>query len=277
MKFRLRYQQHNLELVPGQFVIGRSTDCQLSVDDPLVSRRHARLIVSEEGIYLEDLGSRNGVLLDGKRIDGRVKLGHGDRITVGSQEMTVLEASGNERAVTGQATNSAFTTYAGPLTATELPALASVSPQSDEQSRKADAFRLLGGVADKALAMGKADEAERILSSLLNQLLETAKSGKPVPPEVTEQAGRYAARLASATGKGSWCDYVVELYLVHQRVLPATIVDELYSVLRKAQGASLTLLRLYVSNLKSAAGSFGPNERFLLQRIEGLEKVVAWK
>ncbi|MCU0686326.1 MAG: FHA domain-containing protein, partial [Polyangiaceae bacterium] len=48
MRYRLRYLQHNLELSPGQFLIGRSTDCQLSVDDPLVSRRHARLLVTDE-------------------------------------------------------------------------------------------------------------------------------------------------------------------------------------------------------------------------------------
>ena len=38
MPFRLRYMAHDLELPIGEFVVGRSTECQLSLDDPLVAR-----------------------------------------------------------------------------------------------------------------------------------------------------------------------------------------------------------------------------------------------
>ena len=48
MRFRLRYLHHDLELSEGQFVVGRSAGCQLSLDDPLVSRRHALLIVGKD-------------------------------------------------------------------------------------------------------------------------------------------------------------------------------------------------------------------------------------
>ncbi|MDB5216784.1 MAG: hypothetical protein JWO86_4711, partial [Myxococcaceae bacterium] len=41
MRFRLRYLQHDLELNEGTFAVGRNASCQLSLDDPLVSRRHA--------------------------------------------------------------------------------------------------------------------------------------------------------------------------------------------------------------------------------------------
>ena len=50
MRFRLRYLHHDLELSEGQFAVGRSAGCQLSLDDPLVSRRHALLVVSHEGV-----------------------------------------------------------------------------------------------------------------------------------------------------------------------------------------------------------------------------------
>src|SRR5258708_7801250 len=49
MRFRLRYLQHDLELTEGQFAVGRNASCQLSLDDPLVSRRHAILYVSRAG------------------------------------------------------------------------------------------------------------------------------------------------------------------------------------------------------------------------------------
>ena len=87
MPFRLRYLAHDFELPEGPFVIGRSGDCQLSLDDPLVSRRHATLQVRSDGVAAIDLESRNGVYVNGTRISGQRELTDGDRIIIGSQEM----------------------------------------------------------------------------------------------------------------------------------------------------------------------------------------------
>ena len=85
MPFRLRYLAHDFELPEGPFVIGRSGECQLSLDDPLVSRRHATLNVSSDGVAVVDLESRNGVYVNGVRILSERNLSDGDRITIGSQ------------------------------------------------------------------------------------------------------------------------------------------------------------------------------------------------
>src|SRR5580698_8232497 len=90
IRFRLRYLHHDLELREGQFAVGRSAACQLSLDDPLVSRRHAVLVVSKDSVAIEDLGSRNGVTVNGQRVAGKTPLGAGDKIVIGSQELTLL-------------------------------------------------------------------------------------------------------------------------------------------------------------------------------------------
>src|SRR6187431_1424409 len=92
MAFRLRYLAHDLELVMGEFVIGRSTECQLSVDDPLVSRRHAMMKITRDAVTMQDLGSRNGVLVNAVKIEGERALVAGDKISIGSQEMQLLSA-----------------------------------------------------------------------------------------------------------------------------------------------------------------------------------------
>jgi hypothetical protein len=137
-------------------------------------------------------------------------------------------------------------------------------------------FHLLGGVADKALAMGKAEEAERILQVLLTDVIGRTREGHVIDPGVAESAARYAARLGGATGKASWVDYVFELYRRHRRVLPAAVIDELYSVVRKVKGLELGGIRAYLDALRESA-AFGPAERFLVQRIEGLERQMALK
>ena len=50
------------------FRLGRDESCEVRLDDPMVSRRHAEVIHAEGRWWVQDLGSRNGTLLDGKRV-----------------------------------------------------------------------------------------------------------------------------------------------------------------------------------------------------------------
>jgi Protein of unknown function (DUF3662)/FHA domain len=67
-------------------VLGRSKECDVRVDDPNVSRRHAELRQEGATYWLVDLDSTNGTELNGKRVS-RAKLSDGDRITLGSTEI----------------------------------------------------------------------------------------------------------------------------------------------------------------------------------------------
>jgi predicted component of type VI protein secretion system len=261
-RFRLCSSRHDLELSPGQFLIGRSTDCQLSVDDPLVSRRHARLLVTDEAVYVEDLGSRSGVLVDGVRIGGRHRLRDGSKVTVGAQEMVIVDAQRSPTGAPGSMTHADSSAIRPPTRSLSQPPSAALSsdgavissaePSVDDPSRRVDALRLLGGVANKALADGRVDEAERILSTRLLRILEvTRETPGEMPPEVVDQAARFAVRLAGATQKGSWVDFVVALYKAQGRPFPAPLVDELYIVLRKVGPVDLGSLRAYVHALGS--------------------------
>lgn len=63
--------------------IGRSRTNSIVLDDMLVSRRHVRITAEGEGLVLEDLGSRNGTFVNGRRVM-RTHLHEGDRIGVGA-------------------------------------------------------------------------------------------------------------------------------------------------------------------------------------------------
>ena len=249
MRYRLRYQQHDLELSEGEFMIGRSASCQLSLDDPLVSRNHARLVVSPEAVVVEDLGSRNGIRVNGERVSGTRAMVHGDVLSVGSQKLTLLAKRENS-------------------TATQTAARAA-------PTHRINAFGVLGALADKAIALGRGDEAERILTSPLKDLMDAVRAGVFTDTETIDRAARYAAVLAATTGKGQWFDYVVRIYSHCERPCPAEIVDELYSVLRKVGSIDLKLLRSYIEQLRGASATQGPAERFLVNRIEGLERIAA--
>ena len=77
---------------PVGAIIGRQ-GCEVVIGDPEISRRHAAIRSVEGGIGVEDLGSRNGTLVNGERIDMVCLLRPGDRLQLGN---TVLrfESSG---------------------------------------------------------------------------------------------------------------------------------------------------------------------------------------
>jgi FHA domain-containing protein len=68
-------------------LLGRSRECDVQLADPNVSRRHAELRRDEGGWSVVDLGSTNGVKLNGRRVD-QAALEPGDRITLGLTELT---------------------------------------------------------------------------------------------------------------------------------------------------------------------------------------------
>jgi len=90
-KFRLKFMFQEIDLSPGTFVIGRSPSCNLTLEDPLASRQHAHIRVTDDDALLDDLGSRNGTLVNGEPVYEDHRLHHKDRIRIGSHDIVFLE------------------------------------------------------------------------------------------------------------------------------------------------------------------------------------------
>lgn len=91
-------------LEAGQTMLGRDPAAGVYVDHPSVSRRHACISIDADGAVLEDLGSRNGTFLDGRRVDGPVRID--DRAIIGLGPITltfvVLTAPASTQAGSGR-------------------------------------------------------------------------------------------------------------------------------------------------------------------------------
>jgi pSer/pThr/pTyr-binding forkhead associated (FHA) protein len=72
----------------GELVVGRE-DAGLTIDDEELSRRHAILRALPEGVEIEDLGSRNGTFVNGRRIDAATRLGGGDSLKLGRSVIAI--------------------------------------------------------------------------------------------------------------------------------------------------------------------------------------------
>lgn len=271
--FWLEYSGRRFLLSDGVTLIGRAANCQIVLDDALVSRRHAQLVVEGRRVTVLDLGSANGVHVNGDRAGQSTVLKPGDVLAVGQQEMILrCGPRPNRRAATSRFS-------AKTLTGVEAADLLGGGANSleAESTHGARTLMLLGGVADKVLALGRGEEAERVLGNFLHKLLEAVSGGEKADSETVEKAVGYAVRIASATGKGAWVDYCIQMYAELEKPLPTAVVDDLYNVLRKVSDLDRKALKSYVAVLQERQARFGPAERFLVQRIEGLERLAALK
>jgi DNA-binding winged helix-turn-helix (wHTH) protein len=86
---RLVWATGEFVLRPGENVLGRDPDARVIFDHTSVSRRHARIVIDDDGgAELEDLASRNGTYLRGKRLTSAAPLADGDALRIGSVECT---------------------------------------------------------------------------------------------------------------------------------------------------------------------------------------------
>lgn len=245
--FRLRWAAQSIA-IDAALVLGRREDCDVILDDPLVSRRHATIMRSDSELWVDDLSSRNGVYVNGTRIDARARLAVGDVMRVGGQEMRI---------------------------ASESSQISDVLSEIPQPTKRLDALGVVGQLADKALALGRVDEAERLLTGPLELVLREAKAGLAPTNDVLEKSTDLAVRLLEGTRRGIWLDWLVRVYSGIRTPWPAPVVDALYQAARGSIGYDRHGFRSYCELLRAVRNELGPAERFQVGRIEGLERVLS--
>ncbi len=85
-------EQHGsvIPLSAEKFLIGREDDCHLRPNSESISRHHCAFEIDNYSVHLRDLGSTNGTLVNGQRIQGLVKLRSQDRVAIGNLELEII-------------------------------------------------------------------------------------------------------------------------------------------------------------------------------------------
>ncbi|HSS77960.1 MAG TPA: SpoIIE family protein phosphatase [Thermoanaerobaculia bacterium] len=81
-------------------VVGRAADADLTLTDPFLSRRHSRFFRMGSTVYIEDLGSRNGTLLNGEKVLAPSPIGPGDTVKICGSLLTLVEEAPRAHRVT---------------------------------------------------------------------------------------------------------------------------------------------------------------------------------
>ena len=286
--FVLHLKDREFLLPRGEFVVGRSRSCDLVLDDMLISRRHARFFVSRASLFVEDLGSANGVLVNEVATSGAVALNDADRVIVGTHELSVqvvtniadretapppepkappARAPAPSKALTEQDIPVVLSTPALEIKSAGDPASFDNNLEETLRTDKMDGLATMARLADRMISMGRAEAAVRLLGDHLRDLLDKVKQGRSVPPSALETAGIYGMKLTDISKDGAWVTLVIELFTHVRKPLPAKAVQMLEALC----GASIEhfdrqKLAFYKAALREARG-LSPNEVTLVERI----------
>ncbi|HJZ83539.1 MAG TPA: FHA domain-containing protein [Polyangia bacterium] len=250
--WRLHFRSGNIELPPGEHFIGRAVECLIRIDQPMVSRRHARLVVGEE-VFFEDLESRNGSLLNGRPVYGPRRVQPGDKIFIGNEEfeLALAEPTGHSEPV-------------------KIPG---ESAWDDRDTSTELHYVELANLGENLIAEGRLIEAEGLVERALARLdFDIAEGFQPTAP-IVEEALRRACRMAELTSKPVWIERMLGFAGSIHVVLPAPLIDQLQALLKQTPLAVRPALEDYLSKVTTQM-SWNEQTRFLVARIEQLRLLV---
>ena len=246
---RLRYRKQELLLATGSYLLGRDPACHVVIERPLVSRRHARISVDGHRVTIEDMGSLNGVFVNGARVTGLRDVFDGDWITIGSEELeiSVGEAGRTKNPVETQADPETVR----PSSQQELERMTASPPQDDRPTERSRTLEILGAIADRALDASRAQDAEDMLKLTLLDLLQDATSGHPLAADARDFAIRYGLKLARVSGNARWFDFVVDLLRAERAPCTDGLARDLRDTMRRTGAVDAERLKAWAESLRT--------------------------
>jgi FHA domain len=231
-RFRLRFLLPEFDLRGPEVIIGRSPDCHISIEDPLVSRQHAKIRIEDGQVWVSDLGSRNGVRVNGRQAAGEVLLMDGDRIRLGTQELVFSVVQRLERA--GRPTGfmcmcrACATPY--PEGAPSCPHCGAPPQTEDEttisglrvEPQRGFTLQLLTEVIGRAINQGKNVEADKLMRRAAKDVEERLAAGDRLEPHELATLSALALRVAALIGASEWVSWTLT---VHRKVQTAPSDD----------------------------------------------------
>jgi sigma-B regulation protein RsbU (phosphoserine phosphatase) len=189
-------------LKKGKYTIGRSSQCDLVINDSTVSRKHAQIeIIDEVTINLTDLGSHNGTTVNDYRITDTVKLQANDLISFGQVEFKITLSEGRE--ISGSSIT--VTEFKHPLTnATLLSIDEALQPLPAKIIDNPKVFGALSEMGKMLILPGSGEEMFDKALELLQGVIPTERVAVLLSRQGSQELSLVACRLSGRRALGSF-------------------------------------------------------------------------
>ena len=251
-RYRLRFLLQEVDLSQGETLLGRSASCHVTIEDPLVSRQHAVIRIHGDAATVEDLGSRNGLMVNGRPVRGVHPLSDGDRVRIGTQELVfcaVTATAGRAAHATRQTGFMCHCADCGLPYPAEL-----VSCPSCGSTERADEDTLSGIIADsqrrnwtldlivevlqKAQSLARWEDVERMLRRARANIDERINQAAPIDRTPLDIVGDAAAAVAVEKADAEWGRWLLTVH-ASLGVVPRSSVTDRLSALPAGERATL--------------------------------------
>lgn len=278
-RFRLRFLLQELDLVGPEVILGRGPECHITIEDPLISRRHACIALRNDRAFVSDLGSRNGVRVNGRPIDGAVELKDGDRLRLGTQELlfSADPRRGRSPRSTGHMRVCRACGVPYPEGSPSCPHCGAFETQEEDtvsgmmlEPRRSWTFQLLGEVIERALSSGRAPEADRLMRRAAKEVDDQLAAGERIDSQQTAMVACFAVRLARLHGASEWLEWALTLYRRQGRLLAEEVIDCLEALDLAALPDAPRALEGYVGWYQKQLPEGSSPELLRLARLERL-------
>jgi hypothetical protein len=237
-RYRLRFLLQEFDLPRGATILGRSSDCHVTIEDPLVSRHHARIVLEGDRAVLYDLNSRNGVKVNGSGVKEPVELKDGDRLRIGTQELVfcrvdAVPATSASAKTTGFLRHCARCRMPYPQEAGTCPSCGSsealdeetLSGQFGAAAQQIWSVQLFLEVLERAMTLERFDDVNRILRRASVQVEERMARGDALDPAQLHKLSLGAARASLALDEPTWGLWITQVYRRVPIVVPEDVVN----------------------------------------------------
>lgn len=190
--------------------VGRDPACEICLESAALSRMHAWFWLERGEVWIEDLGSRNGVFLNGQQITGRTLLNIGDDVLVGDRTLTLI-SSELERSDTQP---------------TVIPSVTEIASATRNTEQSRTVYEVFMEAARIALGERRVAQAAKAVDQVLSSL-ESPDSARALDPRTLDTMTPVIVDLAIASQNALWAERLIGLRRVAERPLDPLAAAEL--------------------------------------------------
>ncbi len=242
----------------------------MTIEDPLVSRHHARIVLEGDRAVVYDLESRNGVKVNGHAIKEPTALKDGDRLRIGTQELVFCRVDTQPALTSSSAKTTGFLRHCArcrmpyPQEAGACPSCGATEALDEEtlsgqfgaNAQQIWSVQLFLEVLERAMGLERYDDVNRILRRATAQVEERIVRGDQVDQSQLAKLATAAVQAALVLGDPTWGLWVAQVYRRVPQVVPEDVVGRLGEIAARFPNdlaESVEQLARHTSSLPSAA------------------------
>lgn len=234
------------------------------------------MLITDDEATVEDLGSRNGVRVNGALAKGPTRLSHNDRVRIGTQELVFCKlADGAELPSkrTGFLRHCARCQTPFPEEMVSCPSCGwgdedEATPNgSTGDGRSSWTLQLLLEVVEKALSLGRDVEADRMMTRAADHVNERTAAGSPPERPRLDALMVAAARLAVRQQSSRWVAWAVGVYGQLRWALPLGFVEHLEGLPAASRSELAVAIQRYATSLGARSAEASVEEREAVRRL----------